>query len=53
MIEGMFCFSRSRFFVVLTLLSAFVLFETGDTLFDGISQQLEMHLLERDLSRVF
>ena len=45
MIEIWFCFSRSRLFVALTLLPAPVLFETGDTLFDGISQQLEiLHL---------
>ena len=51
MTERWFCFSRSRLFVALTLLSASVLFETGDILFDGISQQLEISLLKMHFIR--
>ena len=54
MIERWFCFFRSRLSVALTLLSASVLFEIGDTLFGGINQQrnfvFEVHSLGRDLS---
>ena len=58
MIGRWFCFSNSRLFVALTLLSASVLFEKGDILFDGINQQLEISLskcisLGRDLPRAF
>ena len=42
-IERWFCFfSSSRLFDALTLLSAYVFFEIGNTLFDGINQQLEI-----------
>ena len=39
-------FKSSRLSVALTPLSIFVLFETGNTLFDGINQQLDIWLLK-------
>ena len=39
-------FKSSKLSVALTLLPASVLFETGNTLFDEINQQLEVLLLK-------
>ena len=47
MIEIWFClFKSSRLSVALTLLSASILIETGDTLFAGINQLLEISHLK-------